>query len=1056
MGLKIFAGGLADQYCKAVIKHPMIGMLSTLVIAMLISAIGFQVFPFDIDTSPSTFNPRTTKIGQLEETRIVSEEHSRFNPFRNASDLSSIEVPLQSFPSYGLVILFSSVDGQNLLTEERFNVVKQLESGIQEYVTPSNVSFKDVCLKDRITKECIPFQSLSSYLYASSIPGCPGVFYPDGKNTSLSQPLDFALQSLVDPALTDVYCSTTAPNCNSSCIDPTPTFPHFATSRTFGYEDDNATLSSTLDLSSHLTRTQIQFGIPLKGYSAIDDRYDDQIAIIEDFVSSCQAVLDQINSDGFRITFIAPVISEAYFWDIVLQDTALVSVSILVVFLYVWFHTESLFLASFGMLHILLSFPIAYFITQLMIDFGGMSVLNLMSLFIILGVGADDIFLAVDRFKQSEWEVPDKAGKKRTNPTTKEEEMSEENRDWLVRRLIWSYKHSTSSMLITSLTTAAAFFMNATSAITAVQIFGIFTGLMIVFNFLLVITYFPFVMVVYQRHVRFWPSCWTSILKLAGKKRNIADSKKNTDIEMGSVSNDDNSFGSSDDPDGDIVNIKSYRKIERFFYGPFSKFINSKRWYIIAGFVVVFAVFLYFGAQLSPSKTPTQWLPSDDPLQIAFNQLNNEFGRIDVFPQIIIMFGLLPVDQSKINSFNPADVGRVRYDPNFDPSAPNFQENFISICERIRVNGEYVLESEVYCPMEDFRDYVLNSLGRSFPVPNAELVNLLANFTAQHEVDVGPAPDYSGSSPTTKQDPTTRSERSQSISTLYQAVRFKDTSGDPEIASLSIIVNTTLGLFNTAKTLQPVYDTWQQRISDENARSDNIESTLNNAFQTCYAYIDLQLETSLLNAAILGIGASMALSFVIILLMTHDFWLSLLCISSIFGVVVTILGFIVMIGWSLSLIESLCLTILVGLSVDYVIHLAHVFQISHCTERPEKVRHALVVMGISVLSAGITTFLSSFILFFSYIIFFFKFGLFIAFTIFFSCLWAFGFFMALVAVMGPKKKNNHFLVLWRLITCQHGDSDSANEKTEMSKKSAVVDNENNSFPVQPIMSIDEI
>ena len=73
-------------------------------------------------------------------------------------------------------------------------------------------------------------------------------------------------------------------------------------------------------------------------------------------------------------------------------------------------------------------------------------------------------------------------------------------------------------------------------------------------------------------------------------------------------------------------------------------------------------------------------------------------------------------------------------------------------------------------------------------------------------------------------------------------------------------------------------------------------------------------------------------------------------------------------------------------------------------------------MGISVLSAAITTFLSSFILFFSYILFFFKFGLFIAFTIFFSALWAFGFFMALADIVGPKYRYDYFKGIVSLVT----------------------------------------
>lgn len=87
-------------------------------------------------------------------------------------------------------------------------------------------------------------------------------------------------------------------------------------------------------------------------------------------------------------------------------------------------------------------------------------------------------------------------------------------------------------------------------------------------------------------------------------------------------------------------------------------------------------------------------------------------------------------------------------------------------------------------------------------------------------------------------------------------------------------------------------------------------------------------------------------------------------------------------------------------SVDYVIHLANAYRESKELTRFNRTRDALVVMGISVISACVTTFLAGFVLFFTYILFFFKFGVFIALTILFSSLWAFGFFMALASAAG--------------------------------------------------------
>jgi hypothetical protein len=53
---------------------------------------------------------------------------------------------------------------------------------------------------------------------------------------------------------------------------------------------------------------------------------------------------------------------------------------------------------------------------------------------------------------------------------------------------------------------------------------------------------------------------------------------------------------------------------------------------------------------------------------------------------------------------------------------------------------------------------------------------------------------------------------------------------------------------------------------------------------------------------------------VVIAIMTSDFLLSLLAIISIGGVVTSLIAMVVWMGWSLSVIESVCMTILVNSS----------------------------------------------------------------------------------------------------------------------------------------------
>lgn len=476
--------------------------------------------------------------------------------------------------------------------------------------------------------------------------------------------------------------------------------------------------------------------------------------------------------------------------------------------------------------------------------------------------------------------------------------------------------------------------------------------------------------------------------------------------------------GPVDVPVSQDQNIDEYRALERYFYKVHAPFVFKYRWLIVAVFSIWFCIAMVFAAQLEPSKTPTQWLPSSDSVQQAIDMINEDFARTDIVPQVVVMYGLEVVDLSGVNTYNPNDVGKVSFDESLDPTAPGFQEAFIDICQRFRSEGEFVLDEEVLCPMELFRDYVTDELSMAFPVPTDEFVPLLANFTRYYEANNGPAPDVSGAVATSKQDAVTREDRRLELVEVFQSIRFKLDTPEPELAYMFIVVNTTLSPFSAGSEIRPVYQSWSARVHEENQLQVNKDATLDNALQTASLYIDLETENTLLDAAVVGIAASLSLAFFIILIMTREFLLSVMSIVSIGGVVASLIAAMVMMGWSLSLIESICMTIVVGLSVDYVIHLANAYRESHEHTRFNRVRHALVVMGISVLSASVTTFLAGFVLFFGYIVFFVKFGIFIALTIFFSALWAFGFFMSLAAIAGYKEPHNDFVRFWKLVTCK--------------------------------------
>jgi len=102
-----------------------------------------------------------------------------------------------------------------------------------------------------------------------------------------------------------------------------------------------------------------------------------------------------------------------------------------------------------------------------------------MGVFLVIGIAADDIFVFMDAWKQSQHVGPDIM------------KADGEGLPELKRRMAYAFRRSSRAMSITSSTTAVAFFANATSPIMPIAAFGIFSGVLIPMNFVLVVFVMP-------------------------------------------------------------------------------------------------------------------------------------------------------------------------------------------------------------------------------------------------------------------------------------------------------------------------------------------------------------------------------------------------------------------------------------------------------------------------------------------------------------------------------------------------------------------------------------
>merc|ERR1711916_101603 len=173
-------------------------------------------------------------------------------------------------------------------------------------------------------------------------------------------------------------------------------------------------------------------------------------------------------------------------------------------------------------------------------------------------------------------------------------------------------------------------------------------------------------------------------------------------------------------------------------------------------------------------------------------------------------------------------------------------------------------------------------------------------------------------------------------------------------------------------------------------------------YHTAVRWEDMETEEVLLQTALTGFSLSVTLAFIIILLSTGNWIMAFVSIFTILSIASAILGTMVMMGWKLGIIESVIVTVIIGLAVDYIVHLANSYMEAPAKTRFERTQHALTEMGISVLSASITTVGSALFLTGAVVVFFVQFGIFLALTIFYSALFGFFLLPVILFYVGPE------------------------------------------------------
>ena len=689
--------GWLARYCRYCERNPWTGFLSVfftvLVMAAVVGALGL-----------ASFDSESDKVGVSRTALIL---HIRNLPFRNDDTFSGRRYPSPSahpprftkriYPTFSYqrhidtytyvsqewVILEDEVTSRTDAAEAALKVrdrsigkvagaailprEKESEGGTLMFQFESTAPGTSVFNRESLTlmKEI--------EVLVLSVPGytdvCQLKYDGEGENATSTgcvesiSPLNFFF-----PTVTVHANGTTqvTPDGNGPLVDDIDAVVRAfdADRRTLGYFLDGGFDKTTL--FNRMTRMKYPVGSPLKGFAdnsrdeekqdvkvgklwldAVEKALFERFGIKAGFLSS--PYLGIPNEKNTDVRWYAAHLRRKDSQLVINYDLAWAFASILSVWAYMSISTGSVFIASLGMFEILMSLPVSIFIYKLAFRVAYLGNIQVLSIFIVLGIGADDVFVFYDAFKQSAL-VP-------------------HVKDNILDRVTYTAERAAKAISVTSFTTMMAFLATAMSKVMPISAFGILSATMVFFLFAVNVAFFPPALMLYDRYVGKMCVC----ARLVGDKdadAEVAGSKpgKGTDGTSSATIdpksrvhawNDSkpviarvmsprvrrvtvNPFalaGSYDPADTDsdaeagtknyAMDKKKLRRVEWFYREPFFYFIKSPAKYVL---LTAFAALLVYGAwganKLEPPAQQEQWYPSDHMMQ-AFANARMEFASSD-------------------------------------------------------------------------------------------------------------------------------------------------------------------------------------------------------------------------------------------------------------------------------------------------------------------------------------------------------------------------------------------------------------------------------------------
>jgi len=351
---------------------------------------------------------------------------------------------------------------------------------------------------------------------------------------------------------------------------------------------------------------------------------------------------------------------------------------------------------------------------------------------------------------------------------------------------------------------------------------------------------------------------------------------------------------------------------------------------------------------------PNTFVP-EHPQQYFTDVQNDQFFVPEDWKyQVSVGYGLdleEPISYSEDGQISPGSDRNTTLKYTGIKLTKDLQEALVADCKDARDNKTLVQDKEVYCLLNDLKDFV----GDDFPYDDEKrLREALSDFYT--------------------------SERYSNLTRDYSDYASKTgfvTEGGQGIKFYWVSFNTSIPPETNSgpAVLSPYFDEWESYAAT--CAAPCIHMTTGG--EGSASWVLFRIFQQLFREVGTTVLSSLLLAFFVLTATTQNWWVSIFVVLTILCIVICVFGSVVSRGFEIGLQECIYIALTIGLSIDYAVHLTH-FYVHASGTRYERAQEAISKIEISIIGGATTTMVAALPLFACAQTFLYLYGFFILFT----------------------------------------------------------------------------